>query len=64
MSNVELLPTWSVLSAEGRARAAQLIGDLAKTGNVPAFRKEAEAVLAMKPGVVAGFWACLADRLA
>lgn len=64
MSKVELLPTWPLQNAEGGARAAQLIGDLAATGDVPAFRKGAEAVLAMKPGVVAGFWACLAARLA
>lgn len=64
MSNVALLPTWPVQCAEGRARAAQAIGDLAKTGDAPAFRKEAESILAMSPGVVAGFWACLADRLA
>ena len=64
MSSFELLPTWAVQNAEGRARAAHLIDRLAEERNPLAFRKGAEAVLAMSPGVVAGFWACLADRLA
>ena len=63
MSNVEVLPTWSVQNAEGRARTATIIAQVRRDGDLPAFRKEAEAVLEMSDGVVAGFRAKMADTV-
>jgi len=63
-AKIELLKTWPIQNTEGRARAAQIVGDLKATRNAPAFRKECETVLGMAEGVRVGFWAELADRLA
>lgn len=49
--------------SHGRQLAAKAMADLAADLDTPAFASNAEVVLALAPGVAAGFWARLAASL-
>lgn len=54
---------YSQQCAAGRRMAAKAMAALAATGNVPAFAREAESILALAPGVRAGWFAAVAEQL-